>query len=80
MGRAAIVTLCFSAGAPVVGTSSECKLPVFLTIARIQNQPKANAENICRLSDFQDSLLAYVTEFHNFVDEKVHLAEKNSPL
>ena len=41
-----------------------------------QDQSKANAENIHRLADFQNSLTDYVTDFITHTDEKFFLLEK----
>ena len=58
-----------------VGSSDSCGLRGFFR--NFQDQSKADAENIRRLADFQNSLTDYVTEFITNKDEKFSLLKKN---
>ena len=56
-----------------VGSSSSCDLRGFF--GNCQDQSKANAENVRRVADFQNSFTEYVTQFIKNTDEKFFLVE-----
>ena len=60
-------------GGLAVGSSDSCGIRGFF--GNCQDQSKANAENVRRLADFQNSLTDYVTEFITNTDEKLFLVE-----
>ena len=73
VGLAALAAVGLFGGGLAVGSSNSCGLHGFF--GNCQDQSKANAENIRRLADFQNSLTDYVTEFITNTDEKFFLVE-----
>ena len=73
VGLAALAAVGLFGGGLAVGSSDSCCLRGIF--GNCQDQSKANAENIRRLSDFQNSLADYVTEFITNTDEKFFLVE-----
>ena len=73
VGLAALAAVGLFGGGPTVDSSASCGLRGIFD--HCQDQSKANAENICRLSKFQDSLTDYVTEFTTNTDAKFYLVE-----
>ena len=73
VGLAALAAVGFFGGRLAVGSSDSCGLRGIF--GNCQDQSKANAENIRRLADFQNSLTDYVTEFIKNSDEKFLLVE-----
>ena len=57
----------------LLGGSDSCGLRWIFE--NCQDQQKANAENVCRLADFQKSLTNCVKEFITNMDEKFFLFE-----
>ena len=73
VGLAALAAVGLSGGGLALGSSDSCGLRGIF--GNCQDQSKANAENIRRLSDFQNILTDYVTEFTTHTDEKFFLVE-----
>ena len=73
VGLAALAAVGLFGGGLAVGSSDSCGLRGIF--GNCQDQSKANAENIRRLADFQNSLTDYVTEFITNTDEKFFLVE-----
>ena len=73
VGLAALAAVGLFGGGLAVGSSDSCGSRVIF--GNCQDQSKANAENIHRLADFQNSLTDYVTEFIANIDEKFFLVE-----
>ena len=72
-GAVALAAVGLFGGGVALGSSGSCGLQgIFGTC---QDQSKANAENIRRLSDFQDILSQYVTEFSSSTENKFFLIE-----
>ena len=70
-GAAALAAVGLFGGGLALGSSGSCGLQgIFGTC---QDQSKANAENIRRLSEFQDVLSQYVTEFSRSTESKFFL-------
>ena len=77
-GAVALAAVGLFGGGVALGSSCSCGLQgIFGTC---QDQSKANAENIRRLSDFQDILSQYVTEFSSSTENKFFLIENELPL
>ena len=73
VGAVALAAVGLFGGGVALGSSGSCGLQgIFGTC---QDQSKANAENIRRLSDFQDILSQYVTEFSSSTENKFFLIE-----
>ena len=70
---AALAAVGLFGGGLAVGGSASCRLRSIF--GHCQDQSKANAENVRRLADFQNSPTDYVTEFINNTDEKFFLVE-----
>ena len=76
VGLAALAAVGLFFGGLAVGSSDSCGLRGIF--GNCHDQSKANAENIRRLADFQNSLTDYVTEFKTHTDEKfLHVKKKN---
>ena len=73
VGVAALAAVGLFGGGLALGSSDGCGLRGIF--GNCQDQSKANAENIRRLSEFQDSLTAYVTEFTTDSNKKFYLVE-----
>ena len=73
MGLAALAAVGLFGGGLALGSSDSCGLRGIF--GNCQDQSKTNAENIRRLSDFQNILTDYVTEFTTHTDEKFFLVE-----
>ena len=73
VGLAALAVVGLFGGGLAIGGSDSCGLRGIF--GNCQGQSKANAENIRRLADFQNSLTEYVTEFITHTDEKFFLVE-----
>ena len=73
VGLSALAAVGFFGGGLAVGSSDSCGLRGIFR--NCQDQSKANAENIRRLADFQNSFTDYVTEFITDTDEKFFLVE-----
>ena len=73
VGLAALAAVRLFGGGLAVGSSDSCGLRGIF--GNCQDQSKANAENIRRLADFQNSLTGYVTEFITHTNEKFFLVE-----
>ena len=56
-------------GGVALGSSDSCGLQVIF--GSCQDDAKANAENIRKISEFQDVLTQYVTEFTTSTDKKI---------
>ena len=73
MGLAALAAVGLFGGGVGLGGSDSCGLQgVF---GSCQDDAKANAENIRKLSDFQDVLTQYVTEFTTSTDKNFFMVE-----
>ena len=72
---AALAVVGLFRGGLAIGGSNSCGLRGIF--GNCQDQSKANAENVHRLADFQNSLTDYVTEFITNTDEKFFLVENN---
>ena len=74
MGLAAFAAVGLFGGGVALSSSDSCGLQgVF---GSCQDDAKANAENIRKLSDFQDVLTQYVTEFTSPTDKVFFMVEK----
>ena len=73
VGLAALAAVGLFGGGLAVGASDSCGLRGIF--GSCHDQSKANAENIRRLADFQDTLTDYVTEFTTNTNEKFYLVE-----
>ena len=73
VGLAALAAVGLFGGGLAVGGSASCGLRGIF--GNCQDQSKANAENVRRLADFQNSLTDYITEFITNTDEKFFLVE-----
>ena len=73
VGLVALATVGIFSGGLAVGSSDSCGLRGIF--ANCQDQSKANAENVQRVADFQNSLTDYVTIFIKNTDEKFFLVE-----
>ena len=73
VGLAALAAVGLFGGGLAVGSSDSCGLCGIF--GDCQDKSKANAENIRRLSDFQNSLTDHVTETITNTDEKFFLVE-----
>ena len=73
VGLAALAAVGLFGGGLAVGSSDSCGLRGIF--GNCQDESKANAENIRRLADFQNSLTDYVTELITNSDEKFFLVE-----
>ena len=65
----AAVGLFGGGGGVALGSSDSCGLQVIF--GSCQDDAKANAENIRKISEFQDVLTQYVTEFTTSTDKKI---------
>ena len=71
LGAAFIAAVGVFGGDVAMGSSTSCGLRGFF--GGCQDEVKANDENIRRLSDFQDVLIQFVTEFSTNTDKKLFL-------
>ena len=74
VGLAAFAAVGLLVGGLAVDSSDSCGLRGIF--GDCQDHSKAIAENIRRLSDFQNSFTDYVTDFNTNTDEKFFLVEK----
>ena len=72
-GLAALAAVGLFGGGLAVGSSDSCGLQGIF--GSCQDDAKANAENIRKISDFQDVLTQYVTEFTTSTDKKFFMVE-----
>ena len=73
VGLAALAAVGLFGGGLAVGGSDSCGLRGIF--GNCQDQSKANAENVRRLADFQNSPTDYITEFVTLTGEKFFLVE-----
>ena len=77
-GAVALAAVGLFGGGVALGSSGSCGLQG--NFGTCQDQSKTNAENIRRLSDFQDILSQYVTEFSSSTENKFFQLKMNLPL
>ena len=73
VGLTALAAVGLFGGGLAVGGSDSCGIRGIF--GNCQHQSKANAENIRRQAEFQNSLTDYVNEFITYTDEKFFLVE-----
>ena len=73
VGLAALAAVGLFGGGVALGSSDGCGIRGIF--GSCQDQPKANADNIRRLSDFQDVLTQFVSEFTAVTDNRFFLVE-----
>ena len=70
MGLAALAAVGLFGGGVALGSSDSCGLQGIF--GSCQDDAKANAENIRKLSDFQEVSTQYVTEFTTSTEKTFH--------